>query len=551
MNELEDGSDGDDGDDIARFERQCAERARAHGLHLVNEQQDDGDFSDGGDICNQVACNMARNDDTGSELQQRCAQLQQKLARKEASLAQVRKDLDMLRSDGVPGDGNCEIKQRLIEVTKKNRRFQVSAETQKSRIQQLEAELRIPREEAKKQAEELTSQRYDAMLGDGEDWKNKFLQASNKLQETRQEIQELRVQTQRQKKALVKELGSEEPLERALAAADDPNAAGWKGRAAQITQLQRQNRELKDQLRRNEPVDVEEEAQRLPRKSCPADKDRAAVSLAAEKRREEFDKLQEEVERLRAEQADAKLKRDALKSRSSMLESQLRELKVHVQTLVQKSENDDELVSVLRRQVGRHGPSEPSVEDDGELDCLRQENEQLQGQLERQAQIVLQLKQKSLADKCDAGSMRLGPLAPETPTNAVVERVRFLEAENAKQSEHVKLLQRRLGDDETSSGRPFSAEASMNLKERLRLMGDRLAASERDNLALRQRGEEQRPSSSISCRSSSAGPRGVGPDVDQLLRQNEALKREVASLRRGSARDRIGSPCSSLGGGDH
>lgn len=543
MNELEDASDGDDGDDIARFERQCAERARAHGLHLVKE--DDGDFSDGGDPCNRIACDNDSNGDS-SDLQQRCAQLQSKLARKEASLAQVRKDLDMLRSEGVPGDVNSEIKQRLIEVTKKNRRLQVSAETQKSRIQQLEAELRMPREEAKKQAEELTSQRYDAMLGDGEDWKNKFLQASNKLQETRLEIQELRAQTQRQRKALAKELGSEESLERALAAADDPSAAGWKGRAAQITQLQRQNRELKDQLKRTEAGDVEEETQRAPRKAGPTEKDRAAVSLAAERRREEFDKLQEEVERLRTEQADAKRKRDALKSRASMLESQLRELKAHVQTLVQKSDNDDELVSALRRQVGRHDASEQYVED-GELDSLRQENEMLQGQLERQAQIVLQLKQKNLADKCEAGSMRLGPLDPETPTNAVLERVRFLEAENAKQSEHVKLLQRRLGEDEPSSGRPFSAESSMNLKDRLRLMGDRLAAAERDNLALRQRVDEQRPSS----RSSSAGPRGVGPDLDQLLRQNEALKREVASLRRGSARDRIGSPCSSLGGGDH
>jgi len=361
---------------------------------------------------------------------------------------------------------------------------------------------------------------------------------------------------QRQKKVLIKELGPDESLERALAAADDPVAAGWKGRATQIAQLQRQTRDLKEQLKKGgEPseadADVATPQRAMPRRSLPAEKDRAAVDKAAEKRREEFDRLQEEVEKLRGDQGEAKRKREGLKSRNAVLEGQLKEAKAHVLTLVQKSENDDELVAAMRRQLGRHGSSS-QVDDENceEVESLQQENEELQAQLERQAQIVLQLRQKSLASSCDAGSMRLGPITCDTPTSALSERVRFLEADNAKHVEHVKILRRELGADDAGPGRPFSAESSLNLKERLRQTGDRLATCERENLALRQRADEHRPSSSASCQSNGAGPRGFSPDIDQLLRQNEALKREVAASRRvaGSSRDRIGSPCSSLGG---
>jgi len=558
--ELE-NSEGDD-DDIARFERQCAERARAEGLPVHGDEEDEEALSDdnsGKNLGHRRPAASPQNAGSSTEWWQRCATLQDKLARREAELSQVKGDIELMSKEGPAGDAVTELKQRLLEVSKKHRRQQVNAETQKTRIQQLEAELRKPKEEMKKQAEEVAAQQYGAMLGDGEDWKKKYLQASNKLQEARQESQELRAQMHRQKKVLLKELGPDEPLERALAAADDPSAAAWKGRAAQISQLQRQVREMKEQLKKvGEPSEADGEEstpQRIGnrRSTAATDKDRAAVDKAAEKRREEFDRLQEEAERLRGEQADAKRKREGLKSRNGLLEGQVRELKANVTTLVQKSDNDDELVDGLRRQLGRHGPSMQLDDVDGEADNLRQENEELQAQLERQAQIVLQLKQKaSLAVAYESGSNRLGPRSvdSQTPTSALTDRCRFLEADNAKHVEHVKLLRHQLGEDDAGPGRPFSAESSMNLKERLRQMGDRLATSERENFTLKQRAEELRPSSTASGRSGSVGPRGLGPDMEQLLRQNEALKREVAGLRRGggSTRDRVGSPCSSLGG---
>lgn len=505
--------DGDDDDDIARFERQCMERARAAGLPTMQEEEnandDDAESDEDQGIPRSTATRMVQPGASSNvaeadvALQRKCQLLQDKLARREGELVQVRGDLEMLKAPATgPGDATSEMKQRLLDLTKKNRRLQVSAESQKSRIQQLEAELKKPREQARKHAEELAAQATAGVLGDGaEDWKKKCLLASNKLQEARQEAQEHRAQIQRQRKVLLKELGSEDVVDRALAVADDPTDVQWRGRAAQITQLQRQVKELKEQMRKGTPEDAEEagsavngemdtpQRPRRTRVEAPPERERAALVQAADRRREEFDRLQEEAERLRAEHAESKRKREALKSRTAVLEGQLRELKVHVQTLVGKSDNDTALVAALRRQLCLTDADEAGLvheQSTEEAKALRAQVAELQAQVERQAQTMQQQRQKSFASLCESGSQKLGPLG-SSPSLAVTERVRFLEAENARQAEHVRLLRSRLGEDvESATGRPFSAESSLNLKDRLRQMGEQLAACRRENLALRE-----------------------------------------------------------------
>jgi len=283
-------------------------------------------------------------------------------------------------------------------------------------------------------------------VGEGmEDWKKKYLHTSNKLQEVRLEVQDLRAQLQRHKKALLKEVGSEDCVERALLVADDPSDAQWKGRATQIAQLQRQVRDMKEQIRRHggegdsgaDGADASSTPQRPRRARADnvSEKERANLAQVADRRREEFDRLQEECERLRAEHAEGKKKREALKSRSRVLETNVSELKNHVQTLVQKSDNDDHLVASLQRQL------ENSRGDPCELDALRRQRADLQAQLERQAQMVMHLRQKSFAASFESGSTRLGPNAESTASaRELIDRVRFLEAENAKKEEQVRIL---------------------------------------------------------------------------------------------------------------
>ena len=70
---------------------------------------------------------------------------------------EVKGDLEMLRNDGLgPEDPQTALKQRLLDLTKKNRRLQVTLDGQRVRLQQLEIEVKKPKEEAKKQAEEIS-----------------------------------------------------------------------------------------------------------------------------------------------------------------------------------------------------------------------------------------------------------------------------------------------------------------------------------------------------------------------------------------------------------
>lgn len=560
MVELEGGAElsgqSDDGDDIARFERQCAARARAEGLAASGYgDEDEGNNSDEEDEPDERLQRARLAAGTGpppkgeGEWRQRCGLLQEKLKRREVELSQAKADLDMVRSEGLgPGDPTTELKAQLVKLTKRNRALQATSEAQRTRVQQLEAEVRKPREEAKKQAEDLALN----MGGDMEEWKKKYLTASNELQEVRHKAQELRATIQRQRKVLLKELGSDEVVEKALSVADDPNAVQFKGRAAQISQLQRQVRELKEQAKRpgapaddpdsEEPVTGTPQQRRGGRADAAAEKERNALTQAADRRREDFDRLQEEVDRLRSDQAEGKRKRDAMKSRNDNLMVQLRELKASVQDLLRKSDNDDALVAALRRQLGRGG-SQPAGAGCGGCDSdlagppggveeLRRENAELQEQLERQAQIVLQLRQKSIAATCENGSARLGPQSVEAAAgerDRVVDRVRYLEAENARQLEQVRLLREQLGEDVEAAGRPFSAGSTLNLKEKLRVMGERLASVERENLALRRNGEDQEfrlpDESPEGSRSSSLGPIAAEQRCSSLAAEREKRAR--------------------------
>ena len=72
-------------------------------------------------------------------------------------MPEVKGDLEMLRNDGLgPEDPQTALKQRLLDLTKKNRRLQVTVDGQRARLQQLEIEVKKPKEEAKKQAEEIS-----------------------------------------------------------------------------------------------------------------------------------------------------------------------------------------------------------------------------------------------------------------------------------------------------------------------------------------------------------------------------------------------------------
>jgi len=395
---------------------------------------------------------------------ERYLDMAERLSRVKAEVDQMQQDLDLVNSDGT-----SQLKQRLVDLTKKNRKLQVTTESQKSKIQQLESELHGTQEGIRKRTEGNSQRHADMMqMNDGvDDFKSKYLVATNRLQDVRSEVQELKLHFERQKKALIMELGSEDAVEKALSVVDDPHVVQWRGRATQISQLQRQVKQLRDQLGRtgassqddagDAPIgDSMAEMLQQPRQQrVKADHlGERAVAQAAEKRREEFEKLQEETDRLRREAADMRRRQDALRSRSTALEGQLRELKTGMQDLLQKRENDGLLVVALQNQL-RHCGASGGMAEDAETTALQRAISELRGQLEHQAQTIVQLKQRSPATASDTGSARLGPLhANDSAVDPhILERMRFLEAENARQHEQVRRLR-----EQRDPGRPMSAD---------------------------------------------------------------------------------------------
>lgn len=388
----------------------------------------------------------------------------------------------------------------------------VNNESLKSKVKELEQVKRASDKEVQQQTLAALEE-ISPGLGELNEYKTKFLQASNKLQEVRGEMQELTATIQKQKKVLLKELGSDEAYQKAMKAANDPDATDWRGREAKISQLQRQVKDLRDQLRnasqdeggpqlRERQAEHQHDGEMTLHPSKADPKAQEKISDLASQRRAELEEAKKQVEQLKTECADLKKKHVGSKSRAGVLEDQVRQLKGNVQTLIAKSENDDSLVETLRRQLGRHGPA--SVGGDNKAtEALQEENAELQSQVDRQAQIILSLKQQRLADAHKNGSVKLGPEGA-ADTSHIIERVRYLEAENAKQAEHLRLI------ESPKDGRPCSAEST--LKGSQSGLKSRLAELERENRVLREKSSD-------------------GQANEVLVKQNDALKREIIKMR--------------------
>ena len=133
--------------------------------------------------------------------------LEYKLAARDRDLEQQRNMVEMLRQSE-PGDGvEGALKTKMIDLTKKTRAQQVQIESHKTKNKQLELLV-----------EKLSNEKVDAKGGKGkkkvidateapaapelgnEDFRRKYLSASNRLQELRQECQQIKGTLQKHRK---------------------------------------------------------------------------------------------------------------------------------------------------------------------------------------------------------------------------------------------------------------------------------------------------------------------------------------------------------------
>merc|ERR1719454_2072682 len=172
---------------------------------------------------------------------------------KDRELAQAKEEVAAVSHTAADTEFTTKLKKRILEMTKKNRELQNKMRSKEAKQSEVEQRLK------KLEAERLDRLKHGdqpilnvATEFGMEDYKQKYLEVSGRLHEMRQEMMGLKTKVQRQKKVLVKELGSEGDVEKAIATADDPHATGWRGRAAQVSALSRQVKELREQMARGE-----------------------------------------------------------------------------------------------------------------------------------------------------------------------------------------------------------------------------------------------------------------------------------------------------------
>eukprot|EP00397_Hematodinium_sp_SG-2012_P047147 GEMP01053501.1.p1 GENE.GEMP01053501.1~~GEMP01053501.1.p1 ORF type:complete len:367 (+),score=100.88 GEMP01053501.1:54-1154(+) len=310
----------DDEDDIAEFEKRCF--GDPHVNYLAGD--DPGSSSE-----EDVQISKARALEAPQNAQHwrdKVQMLESRLTEKDQKISQLRDDLSLVDSGTQPHEGIVgDLKSKLVDLAKKNRRMLVTIETQKTKIDALDKQHSGG---GKREVSNVEPSRQDF-----EDFKQKYLQSSNKLQEVRHEMQELKAQLHKQKKVLLKELGAQEDVDKALACADDPFSLQWQGRAAIVAQLQRQLKETRgDDCKQTSTSEPPKRVQQ-------------GISAAADQRRREFDELQARCTAMEEENHQLKRQRDGYKSRIQNLEKTVKDMKGHIQMLIEKSENDDTLLA--------------------------------------------------------------------------------------------------------------------------------------------------------------------------------------------------------------
>lgn len=488
-------------DDIGRFEKALVVRRKA-APDARSETSSDGDPLD------TEPMPAPQKESASDAWRKRAEQLEVRLQAKERELAAAQEDAEVLQQDAAGDVVHGDLKQRILELTKKNRALQTAVRSRDFKVQEAEQRVKKLEQARESMGAGLVLQQAAPELGN-EDYKKKYLEASNRMQEMRRELSQIKTTVQRQKKVLMKELGSEAELEKALSVADDPFATAWRGRAAQVSMLQRQVKDLREQdEQRAAPTKREPRDDGAGALDEPVPKANKKVSQMADERRAQLERQAAELEKAKGEAAEMRKKLDAARSRVQVLETQTRELKAGTQALLAKGEHDDETVRELREYVEALELRLEEVGDGG-----GEEVQELEEQVQRQSRIILQLRQKQLQ--------------PDQ------QRPQHLEVENERLREQTKLLQQEVAaysatqasDSLDGTGRPTSAESVMALREQL-------ARIQKGNQMLRQ----QVSSKEHECAELRAQLAATAQALDErervvqkTLEHNDLLKRELRS----------------------
>lgn len=259
---------------------------------------------------------------------------------------------------------------RYLNQLKRVRQLGVKLETEKTHSRQLAAQLAAL--ETKQQQQQQQQQASETAGDESEDQRNstaalreRLERAYVQLHESKLQVDEHKKEAQRMRKILQHEIGgTPQELEGLLKNAADGAAGGWRGRAQQIVVLRGKVKELERALAaaHAEGDDASRQAGRASvatgatsvttsRNRDVDDVARERVAELQQRRLLQQRELQEALDKRTAEMEAQKRRLEAAQARNVNLEADNQALREHLQTVMEKTENDNVLIDTYKEEL--------------------------------------------------------------------------------------------------------------------------------------------------------------------------------------------------------
>ncbi|KAK9504934.1 hypothetical protein O3M35_009101 [Rhynocoris fuscipes] len=228
---------------------------------------------------------------------------------------------------------------KIVELAKKVRELNAKLASTENRANKAENELKILQKEKaqiKDKVEELENEKEKENEGEKEEkikeLSEKLSSANKKLFESKNEVQQLKLELKMANKVLASEVGDEVAVHNAM------TNSGWRGRAQQILSLEKKVSELTEKLSHTNVEAIEKSVLNLANSERQADK-------------EKINTLKKELDEMKNELAQLNSKHDAAKARIRVLSSSLSESKGKVEALTYKTNQDEQMIARLSNQI--------------------------------------------------------------------------------------------------------------------------------------------------------------------------------------------------------
>ncbi|XP_048166713.1 coiled-coil domain-containing protein 13 isoform X3 [Corvus hawaiiensis] len=291
------------------------------------------------------------------------------VSEKDFEIKQLQKTVqeERLALSGVSGLAGDVAATKIVELAKKNREITAEAESERTRVKQLNHKVKELERELQAAAEKIRSLGGDAAgikestlkmlegnLAESPEVKalqEKLNAAHLKVTEYRNQLQSVKQELKLTQKLLANEVGEDVNIQSLLT-----RSGSWRGRAQQILLLQTKVRELEHKLNENKIraslFEMEEGFLPFagPRKLSIQEKNVLKIRSLEKEKKDSLEKLARQHNALQKSHEELKKKLDASRARNQMLCGEVKMLKEQIGTLLEKGKHDDELVDALLSQ---------------------------------------------------------------------------------------------------------------------------------------------------------------------------------------------------------